>query len=289
MNADEILTYFLKTRELPNDFFELKIPIEKFTFENDKYKIHQRDYYDEAFKQTPDIEIEQLIVILENYDIPTKALRKEILNFLILYPEKIITLLKSDELTKQVFIEKNKKIRDLVLFLVSIYLQSISFYEDNNFNIVDPVKERLMKYIFSNKAFLENLSDELENIDTDKKQIKGFQPGLSNTQIESLYTQMQGEYFDTDMDNFKAIFSPDLKNFKPIKRTKKFTNALLIYFTSELFQKENPSDYVSITEYCFSAKNLSKSQTNYFSYNKNHKPKGFEKIDSIIKTIYSRL
>ncbi len=121
------------------------------------------------------------------------------------------------------------------------------------------------------------------------KQKKGFQSKLPPAKIERLYKQMQGNYFDTSLENFEAIFNPNHTNFTPIKRTKKFTNSLLIHFASELFQKENPFDYVSITEYCFKTKNLSQSQNNYIQYTSNHKPRGFQEIDKIIQSIYTPL
>lgn len=126
-----------------------------------------------------------------------------------------------------------------------------------------------------------------------KKQISGYSCDLSETELKLLYDNLTNGYIDknTDFRMFKSVFkdNPLPTDFTPIKRTKKFTKTLLIYFASELFQKENQSDYVSITEYCFNAKDLSQSKKNYIEYNKNQKPKGYNQIDEIIQTIYTHL
>ena len=125
----------------------------------------------------------------------------------------------------------------------------------------------------------------LHNEQKQNTTIKGFNTKLTEEQIETLYEKMQGNYFDTSLENFKNMFNQKLIDFTPIKKTKKLTNTLLIYFTSELFQKDNPNDYVKITEYCFDVSGLSQAQTNTFNYNKTNKPSGFESIDEIIKSL----
>ncbi|MCX6236368.1 MAG: hypothetical protein NTY07_02235 [Bacteroidia bacterium] len=120
--------------------------------------------------------------------------------------------------------------------------------------------------------------------------IKGFQCSLTNEQIEKLFNQMQG-FIDATPANFRAIFKdePLPPGFIPIKRKKIFTSSLCAYFISELFQKDNPRDYWSIAENCFDVKNLRKSFNNAIQYNTNGKPKGFEKIDTILQNIYTPL
>jgi len=135
--------------------------------------------------------------------------------------------------------------------------------------------------------------DEIQTVinakeDQNATTITGFENNLEPHQIEKLYEKMQGVYFDTSPDNFKAMFKKDLSGFQPIERKKKFTSALLIYFASKLFQKENPN-YVSITEHCFNARNLSQSQTNTYKYNNDSKPRGWQEIDEIIQSIYTPL
>lgn len=41
----------------------------------------------------------------------------------------------------------------------------------------------------------------------DSKQIKGFQTSLSDEQIKNLFEQMQGDYIDTDKENFRAMLT----------------------------------------------------------------------------------
>lgn len=88
---------------------------------------------------------------------------------------------------------------------------------------------------------------------------------------------------ETTYEQFKAVFTGQpVDEIEKINRTKKFTNVLLTYFVSELFQKINPNDYLSIAENCFNgAKNLSQAQTNYFN-NNSRKPKNYIIIDTLI-------
>jgi len=172
---------------------------------------------------------------------------------------------------------REKKIKTYIE-LIELLLYQIEFNTDIENNAVKKIEPELIE-----------MEQYFKNLLQPSQKKKGFQSKLTVNQIKSLYEQMQGNYFYTSPENFMAIFNQNLTNFTPIKRTKKFTNSLLIYFASELFQKENPNDYVRITEYCFNVKNLSKSQNNYIQYNSNHKPKGFQEIDKIIQTIYTPL
>ena len=107
-----------------------------------------------------------------------------------------------------------------------------------------------------------------ERSETNQNKLVGFESSLTDEQVEALYKEIQNTYIDTTLNNFREIFNPQQlsNNFKPIERKKKFTNALLIYFTCELFYNANKSDYVSITEKCFTkAKNLSQTQSLYFN------------------------
>lgn len=147
------------------------------------------------------------------------------------------------------------------------------------------------------KTILLEKCKELQNIacysDTSKT---GFQSSLTGEPIQRLFVLLKGSYIDinTNPDHFKAIFSPNPlpPDYLPIKRTKQFTGTLLAYFISELFQKENPSDYWHIAESCFDmTKNLRQSLYNTYSYNtkQDSKPRGYKDIDTILKNIYSPL
>ncbi len=122
----------------------------------------------------------------------------------------------------------------------------------------------------------------------------GFQSSLTDEQIQILFEKLKGKYIDknTDESHFKAIFKPDPLpyDFIPIIKTKQFTDTLLAYFISELFQKENQSDYWSISLNCFDkAENLKQSLYNAFTYNPEGKPMGYKQIDAILKSIYTPL
>lgn len=138
--------------------------------------------------------------------------------------------------------------------------------------------------------FLNNKSSLLKK---KKTHTKGFQSTLTDKHILTLFDQLQGSYIDnnTNPDHFKAMFKdePLPTGFQPIKRSKSFTQTLCAYFVSELFQKENPNDYWSIAKNCFEVKDLKQSLNNSYAYNKGRKPKGYEKIDIILKNIYSSL
>lgn len=138
--------------------------------------------------------------------------------------------------------------------------------------------------------------NELEN--NSKKYIskcsKGFRSRLTDDQIRILFEQLRGKYIDinTNPEHFKAIFRPDPlpPGFISIKRTKIFTGTLLAYFISELFQKENQSDYWHISVNCFNeAKNLKQSLRNAYEFNPDRKPEGYKQIDTILKSLYAHL
>lgn len=126
-----------------------------------------------------------------------------------------------------------------------------------------------------------------------QKEKKGFKSTLKLPQIESLFNQLKGDYIseNTSPEHFRAIFK-DVSlpvGFIPIKKTKKFHTTLCAFFISDLFQKENPTDYWNIAENCFEVKNLRQSFNNAYTLNPNSKPKGYSKMDEIIKTIYNPL
>ena len=130
--------------------------------------------------------------------------------------------------------------------------------------------------------------------DNSKSQSTGFQSSLTDEQIQRLFELLKGKYIDknTNPDHFKAIFKnePLPAGFISIIRVKKFTNTLLAYFVSELFYKENQSDYWHIAASCFDkAKNLKQSLNNTIQYNPDNKPKGYKEIDIILKNIYPPL
>jgi len=60
--------------------------------------------------------------------------------------------------------------------------------------------------------------------------------------------------------------------------------ALCAYFVDCYFSKSNPNDLWKIGQNLFNVKNLAQSKNNYLG-NKNGKPKGFEVIDEILKSI----
>lgn len=152
-------------------------------------------------------------------------------------------------------------------------------------------KENIRQFLPGLEQFGQILKEQEQTTITLKPKLTGFQSSLTDKQIENLYSQMNSNFFEATPDNFKAIFKskPLPPDFVPIKRLKTFTSVLCAYFISELFQKENPGDYWSIAEYCFEAKNLRQSLNNAFQFNPKHKPKGYQNIDTILKTIYTSL
>jgi hypothetical protein len=151
----------------------------------------------------------------------------------------------------------------------------ISIYKPEYFEIFDLAVNYYdnIKYLDSKKA--------IDNLECNKKVVKGFALCLSDGKIRTLFDAMNGVYFDTDFDNFKLLFNDNkLTDFKTINKKQKFTNTQLIYFANELFMIDNPNNYVNITERCFGVKNLSKSQSNCYG-----KPQGKQDIDNIIELI----
>jgi hypothetical protein len=95
---------------------------------------------------------------------------------------------------------------------------------------------------------------------------------------------------DTNKEHFMWVFGGDNypEDFKQLKW--RSTSSLLAYFVANLFAENNR---LNIAESCFNKEDLSQAKYNYEN-NKNGnranringgKPKGFEKIDTIIATI----
>jgi hypothetical protein len=121
-----------------------------------------------------------------------------------------------------------------------------------------------------------------------KKPPTGFISTLTDDQIKLLYQRLLGNLIDseTTLENFKSIFknAPLPPAFRPIKRTKSFTKALLAYFVYIVFQRKNQTDYWSIAGSCFyDAKGLKQTLNLIFKTNKKSKPRGSEEIDNILK------
>ena len=60
------------------------------------------------------------------------------------------------------------------------------------------------------KPYWNSLTEFIQHLNNNKystSAIKGFQNKLTDTQIKSLYEQMQGNYFDTSPENFKAMLT----------------------------------------------------------------------------------
>ncbi len=176
-----------------------------------------------------------------------------------------------------------------------VYLRIENNYYNNNHIQYDLDAKVVYGKYFLFKELLEqklNIKPEKQHETTGfVSNITGFQSILNDQQIEILYHQMNGNYFETTPDHFKAIFKsePLPPDFIPIKRLKLFTTVLCAYFISELFQRENPGDYWSIAENCFEAKNLRQSLNNAIQFNPEHKPKKHLIIDNILETIYTHL
>lgn len=113
-------------------------------------------------------------------------------------------------------------------------------------------------------------------------------------QLPELYNLMVNKYSlilsTTSYEQFKAVFTGEpLELIVKIKKTKKFTNALLVYFVNKLFQKSNPNDYLNIAESCFDgARYLSQAQTNTFN-NTERLPKNHKLIDDLLEDIKNTL
>ena len=176
-----------------------------------------------------------------------------------------------------------------------IFKENLAFFE-NQLRIIEDIerKERLKKLEIGS-YILERIKTNIDNLKNSTNPLRtGFQSNLTDEQIQRLFELLKGSYIDinTNPGHFRAIFrsNPLPADYLPIKKTKQFTGTLLAYFISELFQKENQSDYWHIAGYCFDkAKNLKQSLKNAYDYNPDRKPKGYNEIDAILKSIYSPL
>lgn len=114
-----------------------------------------------------------------------------------------------------------------------------------------------------------------------KPQLTGFSTVLTTPKIIDLYSKLQGSYVDCSETDFKAMFSD---NPKPVKWTNK--KALLAFFVSDIFQKENPDNYWNKAESIFvDVSNnpfTSLRQSFQTAYgNKNKEPKLYQELKNI--------
>lgn len=132
-----------------------------------------------------------------------------------------------------------------------------------------------------NDKFKEVKSISKESI---SKRFNGFQSGLNDVQIEYLFEKLKGNYIDkkTDEDNFKAIFKNDALP-KDCKIHWLKSNVLLAYLVKKLFHTDNYLDVWAKAENIFGVKNLNKSECN------NPKPKGYESLDLVLKSMDNHL
>jgi hypothetical protein len=124
----------------------------------------------------------------------------------------------------------------------------------------------------------------LLKIDTESKKevakttLTGFQSSLTDKQIEKLYSLMQGNYFDGNPANFKAIFKDEPL---PPDFSIKWNDSLILlaYFLGKNEKIKDRKKWKKISQIFGTKENLQQNITN------NPYPKGFENIDQIWKTI----
>jgi hypothetical protein len=132
---------------------------------------------------------------------------------------------------------------------------------------------------------------------TVKSPLKGFISTLNDTQIENLYSKMQGNYIDTTPDKFKAIFKDEpLPPDCSIKW--KLTDRLLGYFIEQLICYKFIDRFTDINkaikEYFINQKGNTFSDSirqnrSGSGLNKNSKPNHSIEIDTILKNLYTPL
>jgi hypothetical protein len=152
-------------------------------------------------------------------------------------------------------------------------------------------------YQLSKYENIKTLFEGAKNIEKDnvKNVITGFKSKLSDQQIDNLFKQLhEADYINTDINTFKAIFKdePLPPGFIPIKRTKKLKVNSLAFLIRDLFMTENQNDFWKIAEKCFDKvtdNSLKNSYSITFKNTKKNKPIGYDKIETILKNIYTPL
>ena len=110
------------------------------------------------------------------------------------------------------------------------------------------------------------------------------------SEVDNIYDRLiEGRLIDknTDKANFKKVFSGlPLNDISPINWTGQ--KNLLAYLIDKLNDEGKilEEHFWSIAEHCFSnVSNLSQMKFNYTSLNKSEKPRGFSKIDKVLKEL----
>lgn len=205
-------------------------------------------------------------------------------------------------LLKDFFIDFDNDVKQILKHIsVSKQIDDLNHRKRFLTNCKQPISNEIFELeIKKHRPFLD---DYIKRIDNELKQIQKHSPQKKtsyvwqsnpDTELPELYSLIINKYkliaSATTYEQFEAVFTGQpIGIIDKIERTKKFTNVLLTYFVSELFQKSNPNDYLSIAESCFDgAKNLSQTQNNYY-YNQNRLPKNHTLIDSLLKDLQNPL
>jgi hypothetical protein len=196
-------------------------------------------------------------------------------------PFKEVILKKLDEFdnsTDKIKFLKSEKVK----YLFEVLKNPNLMHASGVVNTLYPHEAGLDRWIKLMIMDIENSSSQSKG----QKMISYVWQNEPNNELPELYNKMIDKYkliaSETTYEQFKAVFTGQpIDEIVKIERTKKFTNVLLAYFVSRLFQKSNPHNFLSIAEKCFSdAKNLNQAQNNYFN-NQNRLPKNYEIIDGL--------
>lgn len=126
-----------------------------------------------------------------------------------------------------------------------------------------------------------------------KTNLTGFNSSLADEAIQTLFEQLKGNYIDknTNPDHFKAIFNdeplPDGFNYVEWIELP----VLLSYFIYQLKKQKiiKSPNHWKIARNVFNTKSSLRQLADGFQNSKTGKPKGYEKIDTILKNIYAPL
>ncbi len=149
MTADEIVTHYLKTGEIPE--FSMILPKEKVTLQkNGNLTIHYRDILDEIKKieNNPFKELDSEQINLITSDIPDFHEKRRTVQILdIIYrPEKYISIFKSEHAKKVVFVDQNLTGTVFMKNVLILYLR-LCLNPEEYINSENEINKRIIQYL----------------------------------------------------------------------------------------------------------------------------------------------
>ncbi len=259
MTADEIVTHYLKTGEIPE--FSMILTKEKVTLQkNGNLTIHYRDILDEIKKieNNPFKELDSEQINLITSDMPDYHEKRRTFQILdIIYrPEKYISIFKSEHAKKVVFVDQNLTgtvfMKNVLILYLRLYLNPEEYINSEN-----EINKRIIQYLQTQYNWMvevleriikmEKQPSPIDKGDTDKKltmrqKVEDAFSFMQNTDPRKHKLILNETDFDKLVNWVTYYFENDFKLpeiNKPIQKVNT-DKGNVVYTFKRFFKQEHP-------------------------------------------------